>query len=102
MTPLAFIFSTTALTISGVGWATVKSHSASAGGRPIGVRPIIGVLVSRLTCAIAIAAGTPEVPMMTSTFSSSISFLALRPAVVGSEASSRTVSTTLRPAISGR
>ena len=32
---------------------------------------------------MAIAAGTPEVPMMMSTFSSSISFLALRPAVVG-------------------
>jgi hypothetical protein len=102
LTPLAFIFSTTAETISSVGWATVKSHSASAGGSEIGVRPIIGVFVSRPTWAIAIAAGTPEVPMMMSTLSSSISFLALRPAVVGSEASSSTVSTTLRPAISGR
>jgi hypothetical protein len=39
--------------------------------------------------------------MSTSTFSSSTSLRALRPEVLGSEASSSTISCTLRPPISG-
>jgi hypothetical protein len=93
--------STTASIISCVGCATVITHGLSLGSSRMGVRPIIGVFASLPTCAIAMAAGTPEVPMSTSTFSSSISLRALRPAVVGSEPSSSTMSCTLRPFTSG-
>jgi len=50
---------------------------------------------------MAIAPGTPEVPMSTSTLSSTTSLRALRPAVVGSDASSSTISSTLWPASTG-
>src|SRR5215510_6262847 len=93
--------STTASIISCGGCATVTVQSLSAGGSEIGDRPIIGVLLSRPTCEIAIVAGTPDEPISTSTFSSSTSLRALRPALVGSEPSSSTISCTLRPLISG-
>jgi len=92
--------STTASTISCVGCATVTTQGLSAGFSAMGVRPISGVLLSLATCAMAMAAGTPEVPMSTSTLSSSTSLRALRPAVVGSLPSSSTMSCTLRPLIS--
>jgi hypothetical protein len=56
------------------------------------VIPIIGVLLSRATAAIAIEPGTPEVPISTSTLSSSTSLRALRAAVDGSDASSSWIS----------
>ncbi|MCY1506715.1 hypothetical protein D9M68_409690 [compost metagenome] len=89
--------SITALIMSCVGCATVMTHGFSLGSSRMGVRPIMGVFASLPTCAIAMADGTPEVPMSTSTFSSSMSLRALRPAVVGSEPSSSTTSWILRP-----
>ena len=91
--------STTASIMSWVGCATVTTQGLSAGLIMMGVRPIIGTLASRATCAMAIAEGTPEVPMMTSTLSSSASLRALRPATVGSEASSSTTSWILWPPV---
>jgi len=101
-TPDAFMRSTTPATMSWKGCDTVTVHAPSGPGMVTGVGEISGVLSSRATEAMAIAPGTPEVPMSTSTLSSVTSLRALRPAVVGSEASSSTMSCTLRPAISGR
>ena len=78
----------------------MKIHGFDAASSEIGVSPIIGVLVSFATCAIASADGTPDVPMITSHFSSWISLRALRPAALGSEPSSSTTSWILRPPIS--
>jgi hypothetical protein len=50
---------------------------------------------------MAMVAGTPDEPIRMSTFSSSTSLRALRPALLGSDASSSTMSCTLRPLISG-
>ncbi len=93
--------STTADTISGNGCDTVTVQPPSPGGRLTGVGEISGVWVSRATPAIAIAPGTPEVPISTSTLSSLTSLRALRAAVDGSDASSSTISCTLWPAICG-
>src|SRR6218665_1326893 len=89
--------STTASIINCTGCATVTTHGFSFGSSKMGVRPIMGVFASLPTCAMAMAAGTPEVPISKSTFSSSISLRALRPALLGSEPSSSTMSWTLRP-----
>jgi hypothetical protein len=58
----------------------------------VGVSEIIGVLVSTATTIIAVVPGTPDVPISTSTLSSSTSFRALRVAAEGSEASSSRMS----------
>jgi hypothetical protein len=57
-----------------------------------GVSEMIGVLVSAATTAIATVPGTPDVPISTSTFSSSTSLRALRVAADGSEAPSSRIS----------
>jgi len=58
----------------------------------VGVSEIIGVLVSTATTIIAVVPGTPDVPISTSTFSSSTSLRASRVAAEGSEASSSRMS----------
>ena len=93
MTFAVFIRSTTAATISGGGCGMEISHwpLGPVGGLD-GVSEIIGVFVSAATTAIAMVPGTPDVPISTSTFSSSTSLRALRVAADGSEASSRRIS----------
>ena len=85
--------STTAATISGGGCGMEMSHwPFGLCGWLDGVNEIIGVLVSAATTTIAIVPGTPDVPISTSTFSSSTSLRALRVAADGSEASSSRIS----------
>jgi hypothetical protein len=88
-----FIRSTTAATIRGGGCGIEISHwPLGLLGWLDGVNEIIGVLVSAATTAIATVPGTPDVPISTSTFSSSTSLRALRVAAEGSDASSSRIS----------
>ena len=101
LSPAFFIWSITALTMRSVGCGMATTQDPSGPARPIGVSAISGTWLSCATAPIAIDDGTPAEPIRRSTLSSSISLRALRAAVAGSEASSSTISCTLRPAISG-
>src|ERR1700759_2677686 len=84
----------------GIGWGMVTDHFVRSGVIGNGASPMWGMPASLATLDPAIVAGVFDEPMMMSAFCSTTKRRALVVAVVGSPASSSTVSFSGTPAIS--
>jgi hypothetical protein len=100
LTPFFFQCSTIGIAITAVDCGMRNDHAPRPSGRFTGESMSCTVLPSAATSAIAAATGVATEPTMTSTLSSLMNFLVFLTAVVGSVASSRTMTLSFSPPIS--